>query len=148
MMSTQQLHILRSTYIVTFMSSVLLIIIFETGMLAKGIYAYDSMTNYVCEMIGIFLTIVCIPLALKLMSFSMIKRMLNQDSGKYFTLSVVRISLLALTLLYNVASYYLLGEDATLGYLALMAVVAFLFIWPSRGKMDYELENARKQQDQ
>ena len=148
MMSTQQLHILRSTYIVTFMSAILLIIIFETGMLANGIYAYDSMTNYVCEMIGIFLTIVCIPLALKLMSFSMVKRMLNQDSGKYFTLCAVRISLLALTLLYNVASYYLLGEDATLGYLALMAVVAFLFIWPSRGKMDYELENARKQQDQ
>jgi hypothetical protein len=52
-----------------------------------------------------------------------------------------------LPLIYNTTFYYLLGEDATLGYLALMTVIAFFFIWPSRGKMDYEMERAKEQQE-
>ena len=144
-MNTQQLNILRSTYLVALTTAILLIIIFEVGLLPTGTRVYDSMSNYTCEMIGVFLTIISIPVALKLMSLGRIKRLLSDYQDKYFTFSVVRISLLTVPLLYDTAFYYLLGEDATLGYLALMAVVAFLFIWPSRGKMEYELENASKQ---
>ncbi|MBR1790959.1 MAG: hypothetical protein IJ754_04290 [Bacteroidaceae bacterium] len=146
-MNNKQLNILRSTYLFALMTAIVLIIIFEVGLLPIGTRAYDSMSNYTCEMIGVFLTIICIPVALKLMSFGWIKRQLSIQPDKYFTLSIVRISLLTVPLLYDTIFYYLLGEDATLGYLALMDVIAFLFIWPSQGKMEYELENANKQQE-
>ena len=38
----------------------------------------------------------------------------------------------------NCFAYYLLGCEPTCGYLALMCVVAFFFIWPSEDKMLYE----------
>ena len=80
-MSTKQLYILRSTYITALATALLLILIFETDQLPKGTRAYDSQMNYVCEMIGVCLTIVFLPLSLKFMSFDKVKGMLRSDSS-------------------------------------------------------------------
>ena len=111
-MNNKQLNILRSTYLVALMTAIVLIIIFEVGLLPIGTRAYDSMSNYTCEMIGVFLTIICIPVALKLMSFGWIKRQLSIQPDKYFTLSIVRISLLTVPLLYDTICHtWLSGAD-------------------------------------
>lgn len=138
-MSNQQLRILRTTYCLAIIAAVLLAIIFETGLLLIGTRAYDSQTNYICEMIGVVNTVLGIWLALKFMAFGKVKEALKEQPSKYFRFSALRIKILTIPLIYDTAAYYLLGEDATLGYLALMTAVGFLFIWPSMGKMEYEL---------
>ena len=140
-MNKQTLNLLRAVYCVILLQAALLVIIFETGLLPVGTQAYDSQVNYMVEMTGLILTIVCIPLALKMMHFSRIKELLHQQPRKYQLLSITRLALLGVPLLFDVLAYYLLGFDATLGYLALMIVVAFLFIWPSKDKMEYECGN-------
>ena len=130
--------LLRVAYCTSLAIAAMIVVFYETHILTAGTRAYDSQSNYKAEMIGVVLTIVAIPLALKLMSFKKVKALVYQQPKKYLKVSAFRIALLALTLIYNVLTYYLQGFDATLGYLALMVVVAFLFIWPSEGKMEYE----------
>ena len=137
-MNKKNLSLLRALYCIFLLQAALLVLIYETEMLPVGTQAYDSKANYLVEMSGLLLTIICIPLALKLMNFSWVKKMLRQQPQKYLLLCIIRLGLLGVPLLFDVLAYYLLGLDATLGYLALMIVVAFLFIWPSQEKMEYE----------
>ena len=55
------------------------------------------------------------------------------------------MGLLWLSLLYNLLMYYLLDYNTTCGYLALMTVVAYVFIWPSDERMQAERTWERKQ---
>lgn len=144
-MNPKQLTILRATYCTAIATALLLVLIFETRLLPVGTRAYDSQTNYLCKLGGIALTFVDLFVALKMMTFGQVKAVLQASPEKYFTFSQMRIFLLAAALLIDVAAYYYLGEDPTLAYLALIAAVGFCFVWPSMGKMQYELEKAAEQ---
>jgi len=55
-------------------------------------------------------------------------------------------SALWVALTYNLIMYYLLDFNTTCGYLALMTLVAYIFVWPSDERMESECEadvNAR-----
>lgn len=84
--------------------------------------------------------IILLPLALRLMKFKRVKESVAQSEQNYERWALIRIVLLGIPLLYNVLCYYLTGCEPTYGYMALMAAVCFLFIWPSRDKMEYERE--------
>ena len=121
---------LRITYICELLTSALLAVIFETGLLEGGQLADNPQTAYVLEIIGIVLALVCIPLAMKLFHFEKVSQAVNTDDLAFTRWSTYRLCLLGLPLLYNTLMYYLLGFDVTCGYLALMSVVPFIFIWP------------------
>lgn len=131
--------LLRKLYIAVLITSAILAISFETGLLVVD-WAPEASLAYVLEIVGVVLAVIAIPLALKLLHFQRIKAIIQGNETKYRSWSIYRITMLAAPLYYNLLMYYLLGCDVTCGYLALMVVVAMLFIWPSRSRMEYECE--------
>lgn len=131
---------LQITFCLLLLAAALLCLLFETGTLVAGALAGDALLTYWLQFLGIAQLLVLLPLALRLMKFGRVQRRIQSSTQAYQRYSVVRLLLLGLPLLYNVLCYYLLACEPTFGYMALMTAVAFLYVWPSQGKMDYECE--------
>ena len=142
------IQFLRALFFGELLTAALLAVIFETGMLASSQLAEPDGRAYILEIAGVGLTVVSIPLAMKLMHFETVRRAVKDDEARYRTWSCLRLVILFGSLIYNLLMYYLLGFDVTCGYLALMTVVAFFFVWPSRGKMEYESKLSYPQNEQ
>mgnify|MGYP000069627356 FL=1 len=88
------------------------------------------------------MVIVLVPMALKMMSFRVVKSSYSvgspQRSGlKYKRWSEVRMAMLAVTGWTNIVFYYL-TLDSTGSICALIAALALCFCWPSREKFENE----------
>ncbi len=139
--------ILRLLYATELLTAALLLVIFESGLITPGLLAGDDATNYIMTMVGVALTIIHIPLALKFLTFKRIKEQIHADEQRYTQYAIVRIALLSVPLIYNTLAYEMLGCEPTCGYLALMVVVAFVFIWPTEDKICYERESEYNQKE-
>lgn len=137
-MEQKIIKLLRYTFVSIVLTAVLLVVIYEAGLLLPGDLAADGQAIYAMEMVGVGLTIVSIPLALKWMTFGWVRNALAEGPEKYLLHALLRQTMLSVPLLYDTLTYYLLGSDPTMGYLGLMTLVAMLFVWPSRGRMEYE----------
>ncbi|MBP5770188.1 MAG: hypothetical protein J6W75_02360 [Bacteroidaceae bacterium] len=144
---TYNLKATRILFILSLLVPSLIALAFEEGWLDSGMLAGETVSAYTLEILGVALGIICIPLALKLMHFTYIRKDVQGNPQKYLVWSFVRIGLLETSLLYNLLMYYLLEFDVTCGYLALMSAVAFLFVWPSRGRMDNECQLSYEQDE-
>ncbi len=88
------------------------------------------------------MVIVLVPMALKMMSFRVVKSSYSVDfpqrSGlKYKRWSEVRMAMLAVTGWTNIVFYYL-TLDSTGSICALITALALCFCWPSREKFENE----------
>ena len=132
---------LRIIYFIELLTPILLTVIFEIeNNELNGHFEGDSLMTYWMQIVGVFLTIGAIPLALKWMKLVFVKHRIQGNKLEYLRLSIFRIAILGVPLLYNTLAYYLLGFDPTCGYLALICFVAFFFIWPSDARMNEECE--------
>lgn len=125
-------------YISEVLLAAIVAILFETNLLPSGIVVPNPAQTYTLQMICIIDTIVAIPVALKLLHFKRISALIHASEQSYHFWSTVRLGLLGVVLMQNLIIYYLIGFDTSFGYLALITVVSFLFIWPSQEKMEYE----------
>lgn len=122
--------------------AVLLVVFFETDLLATGYYAGDGGAEYVINLAAILMLIIFLPFSLKLLSFRRIKAMFkNEDEATvcriYRHWSEVRLALLAVMLWSDICFYYLTLNDT--GFMcALIAVLGLCFCFPSEGKLIYE----------
>ena len=132
---------LRIIFCGELLTPAILAAIFETDMLPAGAIAVDEVQEYVFSMCSVILTLISIPLALKLMTFKHVRAQVQQSEQNYRTWALLRIVLLGTPLIYNLLMYYLLSFNTSCGYMALICAVSFFFIWPSDGKMRYEREN-------
>jgi len=130
---------LRIIYFSVLLTAGLIVLLFETNLLVGG-GPLDPGTLYIVQMAGVLMTIVSIPVALKLMTFSKVRSQVKENEPRYCLWSIIRLGMLSVPLFYNVLMYYFLGFETTFAYLALMCLVPFLFVWPSRGKMEYECQ--------
>lgn len=137
-MKKNNIFLLRSVFCGELFSVLLLSLFFETDMLPAGTMSPDADQNYIFNMTSVMLTIVCIPLALKLMTFKSVRAQIKLSEQNYVTWSLLRMLTLSFPLVFNTLMYYMQGFNTTCGYLALMCAVAFIFIWPSQDKMLYE----------
>ena len=135
---------LRALYCVVLLTAACIAIIFETGLCSEGNLATNEVLNYWLSLGGVAMTIILLPLALRLMKFGHVKKSIAKSEENYMLWSVIRIVMLGIPLLYNLLCYYATGCEPTFIYMALMAVVCFLFIWPSHDKMVYEREQIQQ----
>jgi hypothetical protein len=131
---------LRIVYIATLLVVLGIVFCYETNLLEPGMFADNARLNYEVELICLAQTIVCLPLALKIFHFKGIKAKIRDNEQAYRWWSLLRLALLWLPLITNTTFYYTQGEVPSLGYLALMLIVGYLFVWPSHGKMLYECQ--------
>ena len=103
---------------------------FECGLLTTGTVDPASSSAYWWAIVDVALTLVMVPLALKLMSLRNVAARVETSDTAFRRWSEVRIAMLATPLLLNIVHYYALGCQPTHAYMALMIAVALLFVWP------------------
>lgn len=135
---------LRTIYCTGLLIAVCIAVIFETGLFPEGSVATNEVLHYWLSLVGVGMTIILLPLALRLMKFGFVKKSVVASETNYMRWSIIRIAMLCVPLLYNLICYYATGCEPTFIYMALMAAVCFLFIWPSNDKMMYEREQVQQ----
>lgn len=112
----------------------------ETGLAEAGALPSNGIMAYWMQIAGVALTLILVPFALKLLSLKGVRNTLKQRGRRaYRRWSEVRLAMLTTPLMLNIGLYYGLGYNTTCGYLALMVVVPFFFIWPSQSRMEDEM---------
>ncbi len=93
--------------------AVLIAVLFETETLETGLLAANETWMYLADMVGVVLTLICIPLGMKLKKHR-----------------AVRLGLFSLVILYSLLVYYLFFSSTTLACCAI-GVVVMLLQWPT-----------------
>ena len=72
----QLLRYLQIEYVAVWVLPLLLVALYETGVMTEGAYAGDVRMDYVLQTVGILLAVGLIPLSLRLFSLSLVKNVL------------------------------------------------------------------------
>lgn len=111
--------------------SAIIIILGELDIIPNGILANDKQVEFVIMSMMEILTIIAIPVALKLFKFKAIANKLASDTLLYFERwGIVRLCLLNVPMVINLVCYYLF-VGAGFGYLAIILFLSLFFVYPS-----------------
>lgn len=122
---------------------ILLITASETDLMPVGVYADDIRMQYIWETVCILVTLVTVPVSLKLFNFILTKRVdesgLPQAMKLYVRWSVLRYCLLIVTILLGLTVYYMTLHNV--GVLcAAIALTTSLFCVPGEKRVTAELQ--------
>lgn len=111
--------------------SAIIIILGELDIIPNGILANDKQVEFVIMSMMEILTIIAIPVALKLFKFKAIANKLESDTLLHFERwGIVRLCLLNVPMVINLVCYYLF-VGAGFGYLAIILFLSLFFVYPS-----------------
>ena len=139
----QLLKRLKIEFVAVWCLVLLLVVCYEVGLFTEGIFVGDVRMDYILTTIGILLTIVMIPLSLRIFNLNLVKRISKLSTFEalksYRRWSEVRLSLLLVAALLNMSIYYLTLNTTGL-FCSLMALLATLFCIPSIERLLKELD--------
>lgn len=131
-MLSSEYRVLRTTYWTSILLALLLVLLFETGILPDGQLAHLEGPGIIVTAVMEVLTIVLIPVALKFVAFSAVRRRIDSATARgILHIFLVRHALLALPLLANTLLYYLF-QGVAFGYLAIISLLSMAFIAPGQ----------------
>jgi hypothetical protein len=137
---------LQIEYVAVWVLPLLLVALYETGVMTEGAYAGDVRMDYVLQTVGILLAVGLIPLSLRLFSLSLVKNV-KQRSLPEALKSYRRWRMLVVPVLVNLSFYYLTLNNT--GVLcAMMALIASLFCVPTRKRMLDELDLVKEENEE
>lgn len=111
--------------------SSIIIVSGELDIIPNGILANDKQVEFVIMSMMEILTIIAIPVALKLFKFKAIANKLASDTLLHFERwGIVRLCLLNVPMVINLVCYYLF-VGAGFGYLAIILFLSLFFVYPS-----------------
>ena len=111
--------------------SAIIIILGELDIIPNGILANDKQVEFVIMSMMEILTIIAIPVALKLFKFKAIANKLASDTLLHFERwGSVRLCLLNVPMVINLVCYYLF-VGAGFGYLSIILFLSLFFVYPS-----------------
>lgn len=111
--------------------SAIIIVSGELDIIPNGILANDKQVEFVIMSMMEILTIIAIPVALKLFKFKAIANKLASDTLLHFELwGIVRLCLLNVPMVINLVCYYLF-VGAGFGYLSIILFLSLFFVYPS-----------------
>ena len=143
----QLLRYLQIEYVAVWVLPLLLVALYETGVMTEGAYAGDVRMDYVLQTVGILLAVGLIPLSLRLFSLSLVKnvkqRSLPEALKSYRRWSEIRTGMLVVNL-----SFYYLTLNNTGVLCAMMALIASLFCVPTRKRMLDELDLVKEENEE
>lgn len=118
-----------------------IIIIFENDFLLAGSWQDDKVTEYYVAIAMEIITILIIPLSLRLFKFGIVKCKLAicpTTAIRYW--GTARLSMLAIPMLLNCWLYYMFVNVA-FGYMSIICALSLLFVYPSKDRCDQETAN-------
>ena len=111
--------------------SAIIIVSGELDIIPNVILANDKQVEFVIMSMMEILTIIAIPVALKLFKFKAIANKLASDTLLHFERwGIVRLCLLNVPMVINLVCYYLF-VGAGFGYLAIILFLSLFFVYPS-----------------
>lgn len=111
--------------------SAIIIVSGELDIIPNGILANDKQVEFVIMSMMEILTIIAIPVALKLFKSKAIANKLASDTLLHFERwGIVRLCLLNVPMVINLVCYYLF-VGAGFGYLAIILFLSLFFVYPS-----------------
>lgn len=131
--------------------ALIIVVVFETGLLTPGGLGGDKAAEFPVLTAMELLTVCLIPFSLYLFRVKKIRRnLLDSPAQSLLTWGFVRLAMLAFLVIVNVACYYLY-MNASFGYMAIIAAICMLFVYPSLGRCKEETtpedENANVNED-
>lgn len=111
--------------------SAIIIVSGELDIIPNGILANDKQVEFVIMSMMEILTIIAIPVALKLFNFKAIANKQASDTLLHFERwGIVRLCLLNVPMVINLVCYYLF-VGAGFGYLSIILFLSLFFVYPS-----------------
>ena len=127
-------NILRTLFIASVGIAVVVAALYELDILPSGVLADRPQDEFLCTIAMELVTIVFIPIALRLFKTKDVDRRLDEGDIKTFkTWSIVRILMITVPLLMNTLLYYIFMNTA-FGYMALILLICLPFIYPAPRK--------------
>lgn len=127
-------NILRTLFIASVGIAVVVAALYELDILPSGVLADRPQDEFLCTIAMELVTIVFIPIALRLFKTKDVERLLGEGDIRTFkTWSIVRILMITVPLLMNTLLYYLF-MNTTFGYMALILLICLPFIYPATRK--------------
>ena len=124
-------NILRTLFIASVGIAVVVVALYELDILPTGVLADRPQDEFLCTIAMELVTIVFIPIALRLFKTKDVDRRLDEGDIKTFkTWSIVRILMITVPLLMNTLLYYIFMNTA-FGYMALILLICLPFIYPA-----------------
>lgn len=137
------LRIQTGSFIALWACPILLVILYETGVLPEGTYTGDAQMEYIMQSASILLTIGLIPFSLRLFSLNLVKRIkelpLAEALKSYRIWSDIRYCLLFVPAMLSMTFYYLTLNTTGL-FCAAIALIASLFCVPTYNRIANELD--------
>lgn len=133
-------RILMTNFLFMVVVALLLVALYELELLEPTDLAGDGALVFVITVIMEFVTIVVIPVALKLFSLKAVHRKLVSRKGDaLLQWGTARINMLCLPMLVNTFMYYQTMAPA-FGYMAIILFLCLFFIYPSMSRCVAETE--------
>ena len=135
----KDLKFLQTIAFMFLMADVLLILLAELDIIAVGRFADATQNEFIVHIIMTLVTLVALPICLRLMHMKRIRERLSKENTPtyYNRLSLLRVSLLGVILLINTICYYLFMK-VTFLYLAIIVMLAYILIFPTKNRYGYE----------
>ena len=142
----QLLRYLQIEYVAVWVLPLLLVALYETGVMTEGAYAGDVRMDYVLQTVGILLAggggLFCLSLVKNVK-----QRSLPEALRSYRRWSEIRTGMLVVPVLVNLSFYYLTLNNT--GVLcAMMALISSLFCVPTRKRMLDELDLVKEENEE
>ena len=117
------------------------IVLFECDVIVQGRLAGHVKSEYLSAVVMELLTLVCIPLALWLFRWGVVKRSLREHKEKgLLRWGLLRLLILCGPMLVCVLLYYLYAS-VSFGYLGIILALCLFFVYPSLGRCMAEIES-------
>ena len=127
--------------------ALLVVVVFETGLLTPGSLGGDKAAEFPILTAMELLTVCLIPFSLYLFRVKSVRQnLLAAPAQSMLTWGFVRMAMLAFLLVVNVVCYYLY-MNASFGYMAIIAAISMLFIYPSIGRCKEETSSNVEEND-
>lgn len=116
----------------------LLIVMGENDFLASQLFEGNNQIEFALTLVMELLTIIAIPLTLRLFKFNRVAKELSETKEKaLLNWGLVRIATLSFLASLNILFYYEF-MSTTFGYLAIILFICMAFVYPSKDKCYFE----------
>lgn len=123
---------LMAVYCSCIAAALLIVLAFEAGLLPDGVMADDKNAEFAVASAMELVTIVSIPVALRLLKFGFVRKRIS-SRRQAFGWVLLRMVVLALLMVANTVLYYLFMNVA-FGYMGIILFLCMFFITPTKDR--------------
>lgn len=138
---------LKAAFFTPLIITALMVIAFETDLITPA--AYINPLSGTEEFVFLYLleiiTIIIVPIALKMMHASKIHSLIHHNKSTYYHLALLRIAMIGIPMIVNTLMYYI-TMTTTYCYLTLILIAADMFIIPSAQRCANEMNSDHNKQ--